>query len=64
MCVGATGAYFWKRRNPAKFEAVGYAFAAGLLTGEGLGGVMQAVLTVANAGIGKIQTVGCPGTGC
>ena len=50
MVIGATGAYFWQKRKPIHFEAVGFAFAAGMIAGEGLGGVVQAILQVAGAG--------------
>lgn len=39
--------FFWARRNPASFDMYMFALAAGLLAGEGLGGVLQALLAVA-----------------
>ncbi|KAG8938937.1 hypothetical protein FRC04_007233 [Tulasnella sp. 424] len=50
--------------NPAQFDMYGFPFAAGLLAGEGLGGVVQALLTVAGVGgdgITRGTSVGCPG---
>lgn len=60
MAVGATAAYFWQKRKPAHYESVAFAFAAGGLVGEGLGGVMQAILTIAGAGPEKGITTGVP----
>ena len=39
--------YIWALRNPASYDMYMFALAAGLLAGEGLGGVMQALLAVA-----------------
>ena len=60
MAIGATAAYFWKKRKPQHYEAVAFALAAGMLVGEGLGGVMQAILTIAGAGPEKGVTIGVP----
>lgn len=64
MVTGALGAWLWKRKRPEQYEAAAYALAAGMLTGEGLGGVVQAILYVANAGLDKISGIGCPGGSC
>ena len=39
--------YIWALRNPASYDMYMFALAAGLLAGEGLGGVLQALLAVA-----------------
>ncbi|KAG8959776.1 hypothetical protein FRC05_007325 [Tulasnella sp. 425] len=55
---------FYAITNPAQFDMYGFPFAAGLLAGEGLGGVVQALLTVAGVGgdgITRGTSVGCPG---
>lgn len=48
MIFGATITHFWERRNPKSFEMYGFALAAGLVAGEGMGGVMNAILAIAN----------------
>ena len=45
--AGSLMNFFWARRNPASFDMYMFALAAGLLAGEGLGGVLQALLAVA-----------------
>ncbi|KAJ8516758.1 hypothetical protein ONZ45_g5972 [Pleurotus djamor] len=62
MAVGSSVNYFWLKRNPAGYDMYMFAIAAGLLAGEGLGGVFQALLAVAGVDGGKFGTViGCPG---
>lgn len=62
MIIGATGNYFWERRSPATFDMYGFALAAGLVAGEGIGGVMNAILAVAGVDGGHYGTsIGCPG---
>lgn len=61
MAVGASIAIIWRKKAPAHFEKAGFAAAAGMIAGEGIGGVMQAILYIANAGTDKALTTGCPG---
>ncbi|KAF8962563.1 oligopeptide transporter [Flammula alnicola] len=62
MAVGSTFNYFWMMRNPASFDMYMFAVAAGMLAGEGLGGVFQALLAVIGIdGLKYGTTVGCPG---
>ncbi|KAG8955125.1 hypothetical protein FRC04_009582 [Tulasnella sp. 424] len=64
MGFGSIAYYVWEIKNPAQFDMYGFPFAAGLLAGEGLGGVVQALLTVAGVGgdgITRGTSVGCPG---
>jgi len=62
MAAGATFNFFWHRRNPASYDMYMFAVSAGLLAGEGLGGVFQALLAVAGVDGSKFGTViGCPG---
>jgi uncharacterized oligopeptide transporter (OPT) family protein len=61
MGFGSLFAYFWFKKNPKSYDMYGFAVSAGMLAGEGLGGVFQALLSVAGAlkpenGI----AVGCP----
>ena len=47
--VGAVAYYFWKRRSGQTAEALGFAVASGLIAGEGLMGIVTAVLKLAGA---------------
>lgn len=44
MVVGAVLAAVWAKRHPGSYEDLGYGIAAGLMAGEGIGGVVNAVL--------------------
>ncbi|GLB42392.1 putative OPT oligopeptide transporter protein [Lyophyllum shimeji] len=62
MAVGSTANWFWLRNNPKGYDMYMFAIAAGLLAGEGLGGVFQALLAVIGVDGGKFGTaIGCPG---
>jgi len=62
MAAGATFNYIWMIRNLASFDMYMFAVAAGLLAGEGLGGVFQALLAVIGVdGSVKGTAIGCPG---
>ncbi|KIO17519.1 hypothetical protein M407DRAFT_228119 [Tulasnella calospora MUT 4182] len=64
MGFGSIMYYAWEIKNPAQFDMYGFPLAAGLLAGEGLGGVVQALLTVAGVGgdgVTRGTSVGCPG---
>lgn len=62
MGAGSVFNYFWQKRNPAGYDMYMFAISAGLLAGEGLGGVFQALLAVANVdgGSGFGTVIGCP----
>ncbi|KAI0821904.1 oligopeptide transporter [Trametes gibbosa] len=62
MGAGSLFNFFWARRSPAGFDMYMFAVAAGMLAGEGLGGVLQALLAVAKVDGGLYGTaIGCPG---
>lgn len=61
MAFGATFAYFWKKNYPAGFGMYCYACAAGMIAGEGLGGIIGAILQVAGVSGNYYGTaIGCP----
>ncbi|KAF2709777.1 oligopeptide transporter [Pleomassaria siparia CBS 279.74] len=61
MVMGSAVAAIWSKRNPASFDIYGYAIAAGLIAGEGIGGVINAVFQIANIGGSTYGTMaGCP----
>ncbi|TDZ37357.1 putative metal-nicotianamine transporter YSL5 [Colletotrichum spinosum] len=64
--VGAIIAFIWRRYKPASFELYGYAIAAGMIAGEGMGGVIGAALTLGNVSGETYGTLGlaCPGGAC
>ncbi|KAF9567161.1 OPT oligopeptide transporter [Agrocybe pediades] len=62
MAIGSSFNYFWALRNPAGYDMYMFAVSAGMLAGEGLGGVFQAILAIAGVDGGKFGTaIGCPG---
>jgi uncharacterized oligopeptide transporter (OPT) family protein len=63
--LGATCAWIWRKWNLSSFELYGYAIAAGFIAGEGMGGVIGAILTLAGvSGDEKGTQVGCPARQC
>ncbi|EEH19220.1 hypothetical protein PABG_01539 [Paracoccidioides brasiliensis Pb03] len=65
MFIGALVAAAWTWRSPSGFEAFGYAVAAGFMAGEGIGGTINAMLSVLGFGGERLGTrVGCPAGRC
>ncbi|KAK2740385.1 hypothetical protein FQN57_006125 [Myotisia sp. PD_48] len=65
MLTGAVLASIWKRKNNTSFEAYAYAVAAGFMAGEGIGGVINAALTIAGLdGERYGSNIGCPAGRC
>jgi len=63
--MGAILAYVWAKKNPKSFDVLGYAIAAGLIAGEGIGGVINAIFQVAGiAGDKYGSQIACPGDSC
>lgn len=61
MAVAASINWWWERSNPNSFDMYGFPLAAGLVAGEGIGGVMNAILAVAKVDGGVYGTaIGCP----
>ncbi|TQN67267.1 putative metal-nicotianamine transporter YSL5 [Colletotrichum shisoi] len=60
--VGAIIALVWRKWKPASFEIYGYAIAAGMIAGEGMGGVIGAALQLGNVSGDRYGTLGlaCP----
>ncbi|KNC99802.1 OPT superfamily oligopeptide transporter [Spizellomyces punctatus DAOM BR117] len=56
MLIGAVIAHIWVKRWPASWEMAGYAVASGLIAGEGLSGLLQAILNIADLGGEKVGT--------
>ena len=65
MLIGAVFALAWTRMNPEAFEVYGYAVAAGFMSGEGIGGVVNALLQILGwSGDVYGTNVGCPAGIC
>lgn len=65
MVIGAVPAYIWQKKYPKNFDIFGYAVAAGLVAGEGIGGVVNAAFQVAGISGDKYGTnFGCPAKSC
>ncbi|KAI1822520.1 OPT oligopeptide transporter protein-domain-containing protein [Xylaria intraflava] len=62
---GALLAFAWRKWKLSSFDLYGYAVAAGFIAGEGLGGVVGAILQVAKVS-GDIYgtNAGCPANSC
>ncbi|PVH77466.1 OPT superfamily oligopeptide transporter [Cadophora sp. DSE1049] len=61
IAIGATVAYFWIKKYPASANMYIYALAAGLIAGEGIGGVVNAIFQLAGISGSTYGTnVGCP----
>ena len=61
MAFGSTLVFFWRRNYPMAYGMYCYAIAAGFIAGEGLGGIVGAVLQVAKVSGNYYGTaVGCP----
>ena len=61
MAIGATFAFFWKKNYPIGFGMYCYVIAAGMIAGEGLGGIVGAVLQVGHVSGNYYGTaIGCP----
>ncbi|KAL3418201.1 oligopeptide transporter [Phlyctema vagabunda] len=62
--LGAIIAAIWKKFRPQSFEMLGYAVAAGMIAGEGLGGVVGACLQLGGVIDGYGTMAGCPANEC
>ncbi|KAK8085688.1 oligopeptide transporter [Apiospora hydei] len=65
MLMGAVISHVWNKKNPVTWDRYCFAIAGGLVAGEGLGGVIQAILTLAGVG-GKLKgsQIACPVDSC
>lgn len=61
MVIGSAITTVWQAKKPRQFDIYGYAVAAGLIAGEGIGGVINAVFQIAGISGSTYGTnVGCP----
>lgn len=65
MCMGSVIAHYWLKKYPKNFELYCYAIAAGLIAGEGLGGVINAALALGGVGGSEYgSSIACPADSC
>ncbi|KAF2150022.1 oligopeptide transporter [Myriangium duriaei CBS 260.36] len=65
MVIGSAIVHFWVKRNPHSFDIYGFAIAAGLIAGEGIGGVINAIFQIAGIGGDKYgSNIACPADSC
>jgi OPT family oligopeptide transporter len=63
--LGAIVAALWRKYDMRTWDIYGYAVAAGFIAGEGLGGVVGAILTLAGVDGGtKGSMIACPADSC
>lgn len=61
MVIGAHLAHTWAKRWPKTWEIWGFALSAGMIAGEGMGGVMTALFTILKIDGGEYgSAVACP----
>ncbi|KAF8841628.1 OPT superfamily oligopeptide transporter [Paxillus ammoniavirescens] len=62
MFVGSTLAFFWRKMFFNNYQMYCFAIAAGFIAGEGLGGIVNAIFTIAGvSGAVYGTSIGCPG---
>jgi len=62
MVIGSIIAVVWAKRYPAGYDIYFFAVAAGMIAGEGMGGVGNALLEIAGVGSSVYASpAGCPG---
>jgi len=62
MAIGSILAWVWVKKSPGSYDLYMFALSAGLLAGEGLAGVFQALLAILKVDGGVYGTaIGCPG---
>ena len=65
MMLGAVVSALWRRRDRKEFQHYGFAVAAGLIAGEGVGGTINCALSLVGLDDGRWKTtVGCPAGRC
>lgn len=65
LLCGALTAYIWCKNKPANFEKFGIVVAAGMIAGEGIGGLVGAILNIAGVGSERYGIgTGCPANRC
>ncbi|UPK93153.1 hypothetical protein LCI18_004088 [Fusarium solani-melongenae] len=65
MLVGGLVAHLWNRRKPVSAAALLFPVAAGMIAGESIGGIVNAILNLADVSGSRYgTTLGCPGAVC
>jgi len=62
MVIGAHIAGHWEESDPISWDVWGYSLSAGLISGEGIGGVVTALLVILGLDGSVLgSSAGCPG---
>lgn len=65
ILMGALLTWYWMKKSAKSFDKYGYAVAAGWIAGEGIGGVINAVMQIVGVSGEVFGTgIGCPGGVC
>jgi uncharacterized oligopeptide transporter (OPT) family protein len=65
MAMGSVIAFFWRKKYSASADMYMYAVASGFIAGEGIGGVVNAILELAGLGGSVYGTnIACPADSC
>ena len=65
ILMGALLTWYWMKNSARSFDKYGYAVAAGWIAGEGIGGVINAVIQIIGISGEAFGTrIGCPGGVC
>ena len=65
ILMGALLTWYWMKKSARSFDTYGYAVAAGWIAGEGIGGVVNAVMQLTGISGDVFGTqIGCPGGVC
>ncbi|KAH7161840.1 OPT oligopeptide transporter protein-domain-containing protein [Dactylonectria macrodidyma] len=66
LLMGALAGAWWKKRNPEAFRMYCFPVAAGMIGGESIAGLVQAILNIARVGGPTFYgtNLGCPGGYC
>ncbi|KAL8284034.1 hypothetical protein RQP46_005147 [Phenoliferia psychrophenolica] len=57
MAVSSVAAYFWKKRRPSQYDIYAFPIAAGMMAGEGIGGVLNALLVMYGDPPGSLRSM-------
>ena len=65
LTMGATASLLWKRYGAKSFGVLMIPVAAGMIAGESIGGILNAILTLGNVGPSTYgSNIGCVGNAC
>jgi uncharacterized oligopeptide transporter (OPT) family protein len=60
MFIGGIISHVWKKKSPVGYDVYMYAVASGMIAGEGVFGLIQALFTISHVPEGWITRFGMP----